>query len=85
MNQKMQYQMNQMNQTRDISRKPIFGPNLDLNEPIVGPKIVVRRKYLHQLLEIIASNQNVQNQKNRASQTQDIGRKPVFGPNLGLN
>ena len=28
MNQKMQYQMNQMNQTRDISRKPIFGPNL---------------------------------------------------------
>ena len=84
-NQHVQYQMNRTGQAKDIAQTPVFGPNLGLNEPILGPKIVVRRKYLHQQLEIIASNQNVQNQKNRPSQTQDIGRKPVFGPNLGLN
>ena len=84
-NQNVQYQINRTSQAEDIAQTPVFGPNLGLNEPILGPKILVRRKYLHQQLEIIASNQNVQNQKNRPSQTQDIDRKPIFGQNLGLN
>ena len=38
-NRYMQFQKNQMNQTENIGRKPIFGPNLGLNGPILGPNI----------------------------------------------
>ena len=38
MNQKMQYQKNQMNQTGDISQKNIFGPNSGPIWAQFGPK-----------------------------------------------
>ena len=74
-----------MNQSPDIDQKPIFGPTLGLNGPNLGQNFFARRNILHQQLDIIASNQNVQYQKNRMSQSRDIGRKLYFGPNLGLN
>ena len=76
----MQYQIKRTSQAEDIAQTPVFGPNLGLNEPILGPKIAVRRKYLHQLLEIIASNQNVTIQKNRRRQTLKLlAKNPFWG------
>ena len=40
MNQNVQYQINRMSVSRDICRKPDFGPNLGRNGPNFGPKFV---------------------------------------------
>ena len=67
-----------------MAKTPNFRPDFGLFGPNMGPSIFFGGFYLYQMLNIVASYHRIQFKGKLMIQTQENGKKPHSGPNLGL-